>query len=40
MDIIGVWSDFDCKVVDYMSRLEREDAVRSTVARTQTDRPV
>ena len=27
------YSDFDCKVLDYVGRLGREDAVRSAVSR-------
>lgn len=27
----SVYSDFDCKVMDYMAKLEREDTVRTTV---------
>lgn len=33
------YSDFDCKVLDYMGRLERDDRVRTTVRQSRSVRP-
>jgi len=32
------YSDFDCKVIDYMSKLERQDMVRSFVTKSRSER--
>ena len=32
------YTDFDCKVIDYMSRLERQDHVKTYVARAKQSR--
>ena len=32
------YTDFDCKVMDYMGRLKREDMVKNYVSQTRTIR--
>lgn len=36
----GGYSDLDCKVLDYMNRLDREDTIRSAVSQTRNYRSV